>query len=67
MTVSVAWKLEPSGSQTSTISSRRVESGKNCLGMYLKLATLTTNSTTVSPITSQRCCTQASMSARRRR
>ena len=50
-TASVALSDEPSASSTSTISSSRVEDGKNCWGTKRNINIDTTNAATVTAIT----------------
>ena len=62
------WRRElPSASSRSTISSSRVESGKNCWGTKRNIASDTTKAATVTAITSQRWCTHQMTQPRKRR
>jgi hypothetical protein len=63
---SVAFSDEPSASLKSTISSTRVDDGKNCCGTKRNANTDATNKAIVTTITIQRCRTHQSTSLRTR-
>ncbi len=59
-------KLAPSGSHSSTISSGRLESGKNCFSTYLKPNTPSTKAASVMTITVLRYSTHQFTQPRKR-